>query len=137
MQFAGRLVDNAQLRTTNSGKQVTGFSVALNENYKDKNGSKMQKTTYVDCSYWNRPNITPHLTKGLLVEVTGFPSARVYTTKSGESRAVIDFRVDRLDFLGRAKSNTVDDSKNQKSSSVNSESFETTVPTISDDDLPF
>lgn len=137
MQFAGRLVDDAQLRTTTSGKQVTGFTVAVNENYKAQDGSKVQKTTYIDCAYWNRPNITQHLTKGLLVELTGFPSARAYTTKEGEARGAIDFRVDRLDFLGGSKLNV-------SSSNISNAAPQAAAPVANavagvadDDDLPF
>lgn len=141
MQFAGRLVDNAQLRKTESGHQVTGFTVALNENYKAKDGSKVQKTTYIDCNYWNRPNITPYLTKGLLVEITGFPSARAYTTKQGEARGAIDFRVDRLDFLGGPSQNGVNRNSTAPVSEQPKGSVVPSLDTIgsggSDGDLPF
>ncbi|WP_286851101.1 MULTISPECIES: single-stranded DNA-binding protein, partial [Sphingobacterium] len=108
----------------------------LNENYRNHDGSKVQKTTYIDCAYWNRPKITEHLTKGLLVEVTGFPSARTYQTKSGEHRGAIDFRVDRLDFLGKSKSNTSDSNNINAVPTANSP-VEDLVPSVSDDDLPF
>lgn len=135
MQFAGRLVGNAQLRTTNSGKQVTGFGIAINRNYTAQDGTKVQQTTYFNCALWNRPNITEHLTKGMLVEVTGFPTVRTYTTDSGEARATIDFLVDTLDFLGGSKSNA--SGNNDDTTPVTEATEEDLVPVISDDDLPF
>lgn len=138
MQIAGRLVDNAQLRSTNSGQQVTGFTVALNENFKAKDGSKVQKTTYIDCAYWNRPNITPHLTKGLLVQLTGFPSVRSYTTKSGEHRGAIDFRVDTLDFLGGSNSKASNGNTGNAVPQAAAAPVANAVPGVADDDdLPF
>lgn len=135
MQFAGTLVDNAQVRTTNSGKQVTGFTVALNENYKAQDGSKVQKTTYIDCAYWNRPNLAQYLIKGMSVQITGFPTAKAYQAKSGEYRGAIDFRVDRLDFLGESKTNASEATDN--TDTVVSTTVPDLVPSISDDDLPF
>ncbi|MCT1526060.1 single-stranded DNA-binding protein [Sphingobacterium lactis] len=137
MQFAGRLVDNAQLRTTTTGQQVTGFTVALNENFKAKDGSKVQKTTYIDCAYWNRPNITPHLTKGLLVQLTGFPSVRSYTTTSGEARGAIDFRVETLDFLGGSNSKASNGNSSNATPKAAANVANAASMVSDDDDLPF
>lgn len=138
MQFAGRLVDNAQLRSTNSGQQVTGFTAALNQNYKANDGTKAQKTTYINCSIWNRPNITPHLTKGLLVQITGFPSVRSYTRKSGEHRGAIDFRVDSLDFLGGSNSKASNGNTDNTVPQAAASPVANAAPGVADDDdLPF
>lgn len=146
MQVAGRVVDDAQLRTTKSGQQVTGFTVAINRNYKAKDGTRVQQTTYFDCSYWNRPNITPHLTKGKLVNVTGFPSPRAYVTKEGEARGIIDFNVDQLDFLGGGSSDQPTSEKPNVAAkaTVSDDPAGSAIPTLDAinggekaDDLPF
>ena len=50
MNITGRLTRNAEVRTTNGGKQVVNFSVAVNDSYKNKQaewqrflGEKAQK----------------------------------------------------------------------------------------------
>lgn len=128
MQLAGRLVGDAQLRETKSGQRVTAFTVALNDSFKKKDGTKVQNTTFVDCAVWNRPNLTDYLVKGLLVELIGFPSPRAYNGKDGEPQARIDFRVDRLNFLGGGQNKKV---------TAKSSGDQTPGSKDKEDDLPF
>lgn len=99
MQLAGKLVGNAKLRETQTGQKVTAFTVAMNDQFKKKDGTKVKKTTYIDCSIWNRAAITEFLTKGLVVSIVGFPTSRAYTTNEGDLRSQIEIRVDKLTFL--------------------------------------
>jgi single-strand DNA-binding protein len=52
-------------------KQVVNFSVAVNDSYKNKQGERIEQTTYFDCAYWITANVARLLTKGTLVELTG------------------------------------------------------------------
>ena len=66
MNFYGNLAKDAVVRTTQSGMQVTGFDVAVNDRRKNK-------TYWFSVSYWGKggANIAPMLTKGTAVVVCG------------------------------------------------------------------
>lgn len=92
MELIGRLTENARVNTTNSDKQVVNFSIALNDSYRAKDGETVKLTTYVECSYWRSTGIAEFLTKGTLVEVSGFLSADAYINMKGDPVGVIRCR---------------------------------------------
>lgn len=68
LTLAGRLTRDAELRTVNSGDQVLGFSVAVDE----RNGRE-KTTLFFDCSLWGKRGeaLQQYLTKGSSVTVSG------------------------------------------------------------------
>lgn len=68
LTLAGRLTRDAELRTVNSGDQVLGFSVAVD----DRNGRE-KTTLFFDCSLWGKRGeaLQQYLTKGSSVTVSG------------------------------------------------------------------
>jgi single-strand DNA-binding protein len=76
MNIIGRLTKDAEVRTTLQEKQVVNFSIAINDSYRNKQGERIEQTSYFDCSYWISPNVAKILLKGALVELTGRVSTR-------------------------------------------------------------
>ena len=48
----GNLSRDPNLKYTPQGTAVCEFSIAVNEEYEDKQGQKKQTTTFVDCKSW-------------------------------------------------------------------------------------
>ena len=130
MNIIGRLTRDAEVRTTSQDKQVVSFSVATNESYRNKQGERIEQTTYFDCAYWISAKVATLLTKGTLVELTGRVSTRAWTGNDGEPRAGLNFHTSNIKFHGGIKKNeAVQASTKAKSSKVTAEGTE--------DDLPF
>lgn len=93
--IAGNVGKNAELRRTNSGDAVLGFSLAV-DNGKDKNGNKRDATWY-DCSIWGKraESLERHITKGTKLTLTGRPTAREHNGK-----AYLGISVNELTFMG-------------------------------------
>lgn len=100
MNITGRLTRNAEVRTTSQDKQVVNFSVAINDSYRNKQGERIEQTTYFDCSYWISPNVSKLLTKGTLVELSGRVSTRAWTGNDGEARAGLNFHTSQIKLHG-------------------------------------
>lgn len=96
----GNLTADPVLRSTQDGKQVATFTVAVNEK---RNGKDY--ATFYNCSAWEKraEPIVKYLTKGSKVYVDGKVSARAYKTKDGEQRASLDLNVSTCEFLDTAK----------------------------------
>jgi single-strand DNA-binding protein len=103
MNIIGRLTRDAEVRTTSQDKQVVNFSVATNESYKNKQGERIEQTTYFDCAYWLSANVARLLTKGTLVELTGRVSTRAWTGKDGEPKAGLNFHTSKSNCTEVAK----------------------------------
>ena len=98
MEITGRLVADATVRAVNADKNVTGFRVAVNRNYRSK-GEQKQETAYVECTYWRTDAIAPYLTKGMVVNLKGFMTAEPWVSRDGEAMASLKFRTDEINML--------------------------------------
>ncbi len=96
MNIIGRVTKDAEVRTTQQDKRVVSFSVAINDSYRNKQGERVEQTTYFDCSYWLSANVAKLLTKGSLVELTERVSARAWTGKDGEPRSGLNFHTAQI-----------------------------------------
>lgn len=81
MLFTGRLTANAEVNAVKGGKQVINFTVALNQKWKNKEGVKQEKTAFVECAYWRNSGIGEYLTKGAVVEISGWMEAQAYESE--------------------------------------------------------
>jgi len=77
--IAGGITRDAVPRTTQDGENVTSFSVAVSEGFGDK-----KRSVYFDCSLWGKRGsaLSPHLTKGSRVAVSGDLSTREHNGKT-------------------------------------------------------
>jgi len=101
MELTGRLVADATVRAVNAEKNVTGFRVAVNRNFKSQ-GEQKQETAFVDCTYWRTDAIAPYLTKGMLVQLHGFMTAEPWVNREGEPMASLKFRTDEINMLTKS-----------------------------------
>ena len=130
MNIIGRLTRDAEVRTTSQDKQVVNFSVATNESYKNKQGERVEQTTYFDCAYWLSAKVASLLTKGTLVELTGRVSTRAWVNKDGEARAGLNFHTSQIKLHGGSKrTETVQATAQSEGNSTAGQGTE--------DDLPF
>jgi single-strand DNA-binding protein len=98
MNIVGRITKNAEVNALANDRQVVNFSVAINDSFKNKQGDRVEQTTFYNCSYWISSNVAKILTKGTLVELTGKPSASAWIGKDGEIRSGLNFLHHLLKF---------------------------------------
>ena len=103
MNITGRVTADAQVRNVSNSKTVVNFSVAINDSYKNKEGERIEQTTYFDCAYWFSPKVAQILTKGTVVELTGKVSARAWTGSDGQPHAGLNFNTSQIKTHGGGK----------------------------------
>jgi single-strand DNA-binding protein len=132
MLFTGRLTANAEVKAVKGDKQVINFTVAINQKWKNKQGEKKEKTTYVDCAYWRNSGIAEYLTKGAVVEISGWMEAQGYQSKSDGIKAKLTCNCDTIKLFSlTAKSGQVSEAKPKKAVTAGANA------NPDDDDLPF
>lgn len=94
----GRVDD---LKHTQAGQAVLGFSVAVNETW-TSNGEKQQRTSWYKCSLWGKhaETLAPYITKGKQVMCAGTVSASAWIDNDGKAQASVDLRVQDCKLLG-------------------------------------
>lgn len=95
VELHGRLTGEPELRKTNTGKSVAGFTLAVD---RDK-----ENTDFIPCVAWEKraDHISDYFTKGQETVVTGRLTSRSYTDKEGKHRTAYEVAVESIDFCGR------------------------------------
>jgi single-strand DNA-binding protein len=133
MNIIGRVTKDAQVRTLSNEKQVVNFSIATNEYYRNKQGERVEQTTFFDCSYWISPKVAQLLTKGKLVELTGRTTARAWVGTDGQAHAGLNFHTSKIVLHGGGQKNDATPSQ----ATAKTENIEVKDHQEIVDDLPF
>lgn len=105
---AGR---DAEMRYTQSGTPVTGFSVAVTNRWRDRQTQELrERTNWYNVSCWGRLAETAAqlVKKGQQIMVVGSVTARPYMGNDGQPRASLDLRADNFQLLGSRGDNEGD-----------------------------
>ncbi len=101
----GNAGQDAEVKSTSSGKTVASFSLAINEPFRDKNDGNRQRVEWVRCVAWNKQaDIAGRfVTKGKAVFVEGRLQTRQFEDREGATRTVTEVVVTSLRVLGGTK----------------------------------
>jgi len=96
----GRLTRDPEIRTTQSGSTVAGFTLAVDRDYQP--GGSEKKTDFVDCSAWRSTAgfIERNFHKGNMVIVRGQLQSRKWQDKNGQTRVSWECQVEDAWFCG-------------------------------------
>ncbi len=101
--LAGNLTRDPELRQTSSGMAVTDLGVAVNDNYKNRDGEQVERTCFADVVVWGRQaeTCTQYLGKGAAVLVEGSLQLDRWENADGQPRSKMRIRASRVQFIGR------------------------------------
>ena len=106
--LAGNLTRDPEVTTFNSGGAVAKFGLAVNQDYKDKSGQKVEKAMFIDVEVWNIGTgkqaeiAAQYLAKGKSVLIEGELDLQTWEDKNGGGkRSKHAVRCTRFVFLGK------------------------------------
>lgn len=99
----GRITHDLDMRVTPSGTNVCQFTVAVERNFAEKDGSR--QTDFISCVAWrqNAEFITRYFGKGRMIAVTGHLQSRTFDDKNGSKHYVTELIVEQASFTGEPK----------------------------------
>lgn len=104
----GNLGANAEIKAAD-GREFVTFRIAHNEAYTGADGTKTERSMWVDCTMSctnGRPAVLPYLVKGTAVCVVGNISTRVYSSEKDRCmKAGITIHVMKLELIGGQSDN--------------------------------
>jgi len=100
----GRLGADPELRYTADGVPVATFNVATSETFKDRGGTKQERTEWHRVVAWRKLGeiAGEYLKKGKLVYVEGKIQSREYEGKDGVKRKTFEIIASEMKMLGTA-----------------------------------
>jgi single-strand DNA-binding protein len=103
--LVGRLTRDPDMRTTTSGQSVATLSMATNNFWTDKSGTKQEKTEFHNVVLWGRlaEIAGQYLTKGQECFVEGRLQTREYTAKDGTQKKITEIVGETMQLGNRAQ----------------------------------
>ena len=152
--LVGRLTKDPELKSTSTGTSIVNFTVAVNRNFKNKEGK--YDADFLPCvAYRNTADfVNKFFKKGNMICVEGRVQVRNYDAQDGSKRYVTEVVVENAEFVGAKSEGTsggnsgyypdapsMDNSLNninevEVSGSDPYENYDSSV-VLSDNDLPF
>ena len=147
VNLVGRLTKDIEIKKTNSGKEVTTFSLAVN----DKKVNDQQVSFFFNIVAWEQcaRYLKQYVSKGDLIGVNGRLTTRSYQNTRGEKVTVTEVVADDVMLLNKAKQqqtsnqntnlfyNAYQEQKSYSQSQLANEQYVDATIDIDSDDLPF
>lgn len=131
LTIIGNLTSDPVSHTTNDGKDVCNFSVAVNRKKKIQG---QQEADFFRVAAWGRlaDPCQKYLAKGRKVAVVGSVSVSTYQAQDGSTRANMEVFAEDVEFLSSASGNT----SGQETTAPPADK-QTGFTAVETDDLPF
>lgn len=101
LTIIGNLGYDATVKESNGNKYLE-FSVAVNERYKKQDGTQVESTDWINCTYRNL-GLGQYLKKGDRILVQGNMKVNVYQGKDKQHRAGINLNAFNVQLLSSKK----------------------------------
>ena len=125
----GRLTQDPQASTLDSGHSYCRFSIAVNRSY-SRDGEN--RADFINIITWDAlaQNCVKYLVKGSQVAVTGSIQTGSYE-RDGVKRQTFDIRADQVEFLSRANAAPQQGAQGGRDQAIDE------LKEVEDDDMPF
>lgn len=110
--LVGRLTKDPEIRALPSGGSVANFSIAVNRNFRNKEGNI--EADFINIVVYGRQvdNIGKYVFKGNMVGIEGRMQTRTYDAQDGSKRYVTEVIADNVEFLSSKNSNNINEPVN-------------------------
>jgi single-strand DNA-binding protein len=138
-QGIGRLGQDPDSKVTPSGQIVVNFSIACQDDYKDKSGEKVERTEWVRVVMWGKGAevFAKYARKGSKVYVEGKLTTRKWQDKEGRDQYTTEVNASGFEFLD-SKSDGQSSAPSARPKPTMDYSKEKTQPSVDyEDDIPF
>ena len=134
----GRLGQEPTIRYMPNGEAVANFSIATDEQWKDKNGERQTRTEWHNITLYRKLGeiAGQYLRKGSLVYIEGRIQSRKYTGKDGVERTAYEIIGNEMKMLGSKSENASGQESQNQAPPRKQESRAAPVDDISDN-IPF
>ncbi len=129
----GNLTRDPELRYLPNGSAVANLRMAINRTYKSQTGEMKEEVTFVGVVVWGKQaeNCAEYISKGTPIFVEGRLQSRQWETEDGQKRSVLEVVADRVQFLGKKRSEDGTVSADEPAAAA------APAPAASEDDIPF
>ena len=142
VNIIGTMTRDLELKYLPSGVAVGSFAIAVNQDYKKQDGTKVEKTSFFDIKVIGKQSeiINQYFSKGSRIGITGELEQETWQDNQGQNRSKVVIKLEQFSFIDK-KSN---DNQGQRSQAQNNyqpqQQYQQEMPEIDLDDsdsIPF
>lgn len=107
INIIGTMTRDAELKYLPSGLAVATFSIAVNQDYKDKNGQKVEKVSFFNVKVVGKQSevINQYFSKGSRIGITGELEQERWTAQDGTNRDKTIIKLNQFSFIDKKSEN--------------------------------
>ena len=145
----GNLGRDPEIRALPSGQKVANFSIAVTENFKDKDGNRQDRTEWINIVFWGKQAdvVERYFKKGMSIYIEGKLQTRSWDDQEGKKQYRTEVVGQTFQFLNSKQDSSGEGGSYSapsatSSAAPSSDPFATssapaaTLPNM-EDDLPF
>lgn len=105
VNLIGRIGKEIELKFLPSGNAVASFTIALDQSYKDQQGQKVDKTSWIDIvSFKGAETINQYFKKGDRIGIVGELEQQTWKDQQGNNRSKVVVKLNSFDFIEKKDS---------------------------------
>lgn len=142
----GRLARDPEMRTTQSGKSIASFTLAVERDFAPQGQQK--ETDFINCTAWNGTAdfVAKYFSKGSMATLCGSLQIQSYTDRDGNKRSAPNVNIENVYFAGEKRAEKSKDSEKNKSTAKGKSAYSSKpaakqtfeeMEDATDDELPF
>lgn len=107
VNIMGTMVADAQIKYLPSGLPVGSFSIAVNQDYKKQDGTKVEKTSFFEVKVMGKQSetIAKFFSKGSRIGITGELEQETWKAQDGSNRSKVIIKLRSFTFIDRKSDN--------------------------------
>ena len=139
VNIIGTMTRDLELKYLPSGVAVGSFAIAVNQDYKKQDGTKVEKTSFFDVKVIGKQSeiINQYFSKGSRIGITGELEQETWKDNQGQNKSRVIIKLEQFSFIDK-KSNDNQGQRSQSQNNYQIKQQQQEIPEINiDDEVPF
>tara|TARA_R110000851_G_scaffold213973_1_gene366591 strand:- start:24 stop:449 length:426 start_codon:yes stop_codon:yes gene_type:complete len=107
ISIIGRIGKEIELKFLPSGSAIANFSIAINQDYKKQDGTKVEKTSWFDITAFGKTaeNVNQFFHKGSMIGISGELEQQTWTAQDGTNKSKVIIKLQSFTFIDKKQDN--------------------------------
>ena len=139
INIIGTMTRDLELKYLPSGVAVGSFAIAVNQDYKKQDGTKVEKASFFDVKVIGKQSeiINQYFSKGSRIGITGELDQETWQDNQGQNRSKVVIKLEKFSFIDK-KSNDNQGQRSQAQNNYQPKQHQQEMPEIDlNDEVPF
>lgn len=107
INIIGRIGKEIELKFLPTGSAIANFSIAVNQDYKKQDGTKVEKTSWFDITAFGKTaeNVNKFFAKGSMIGITGELEQQTWEDQHKQKRSKVVIKLQSFTFIDKKQDN--------------------------------